>query len=62
MRLTHRKVHRYVWSLFLPLLFIAVLLLSNTSIETMPVNASVPGLEGDTGSDENLTLIHRILP
>ncbi|MBX2884215.1 MAG: hypothetical protein KTR32_29945 [Granulosicoccus sp.] len=64
MRVAHRKVHRYVWSLLLPLLFLVVLLLSDSSLDTMPGNAIVPGLSeaGVESSDITDGLAHRTLP
>jgi len=69
-KLAHRQCHRVTWFVLLPVLFIAVLLLSNTDRETMPVNESIPGLNqsvavGGAGADSDNTeefLEHRVLP
>lgn len=62
MLLRHRKAHRYIWSLLLPLLVLIVLLLSNSTLDTMPANASVPGLPSEGTSGVGNDLAHRELP
>ncbi|MBX2824693.1 MAG: hypothetical protein KTR33_08180 [Gammaproteobacteria bacterium] len=72
MKLAHRRMHRTIWLMLFPVLFLAVLLLSNTKLETMPVNASVPGLNQSlaasadgsvTGSTDSSELLeYRVLP
>ncbi|MEE9322119.1 MAG: hypothetical protein V3U76_16905 [Granulosicoccus sp.] len=58
MKAVHRKMHRGLWMLLLPLLLALVVFGANTKHDSMPVNNEVPGLDGSQAPP----LEHRVLP